>query len=192
MEYPELEGTCKDHWVLLPETASVLWIGILLWGMPPPCKYSRPDGWDCEQPGLEGGVPSYSRGLDLDDLKDPFQPKPFYDSMVLLRNGIIYFSSSVRVCWNGRRHKVNCSWNDTAVGWALGFVPCAMNTCSAMGHAEAGAADLHPVLPGVGLCQHWEIGVKKTWPQPSFPVQYWLLVYVAVFSELVSLWSCSQ
>jgi len=31
-----------------------------------------------------------------------------------------------------------------------------------MGRAEAGAAALHPVLPGVGLCQHWEIGVKKT------------------------------
>jgi len=25
-----------------------------------------------EQPGLEGGVPAYSRGLELDDLKGPF------------------------------------------------------------------------------------------------------------------------
>jgi len=39
-------------------------------------------GWAFEQPGLEGGVPAYSRGLELDDLEDPFQPKPFYDSMI--------------------------------------------------------------------------------------------------------------
>ena len=25
-----------------------------------------------EQPGIEGGVPAYSRGLELDDLKGPF------------------------------------------------------------------------------------------------------------------------
>jgi len=40
-------------------------------------------GWGFEQPGLEGGVPAYSRGLELDDLKGPFQPKPFYDSVIL-------------------------------------------------------------------------------------------------------------
>ena len=40
-------------------------------------------GWGCEQPGLEGGVPAYSGELELDDLKGPFQPKPFYDSMIL-------------------------------------------------------------------------------------------------------------
>ena len=39
-------------------------------------------GWGCEQRGLEGGVPAYSRVLELDDLKGPFQPKPFYDSMI--------------------------------------------------------------------------------------------------------------
>ena len=32
---------------------------------------------------LEGGVAAYSRGLELGDLKGPFQPKPFYDSMVV-------------------------------------------------------------------------------------------------------------
>ena len=41
----------------------------------PPWKHSR----GCEQPGLEGGVPAYSGGLEVDDLKGPFQPKPFYD-----------------------------------------------------------------------------------------------------------------
>ena len=34
-----------------------------------------------EQPGVLGGVPAYSGGLELDDLKGPFQPKPFYDSV---------------------------------------------------------------------------------------------------------------
>ena len=36
-------------------------------------------GWSCEQPGLEGDVPVYRRGLALDGPKGPFQPKPFYD-----------------------------------------------------------------------------------------------------------------
>lgn len=31
------------------------------------------------QPGLEGGVLAYSRGVGIDDLKDLFQPKPFYE-----------------------------------------------------------------------------------------------------------------
>ena len=39
-------------------------------------------GWGCEQPGLEGGVPAYSGGLELGDLKSPFQPKLFYDSIL--------------------------------------------------------------------------------------------------------------
>ena len=34
---------------------------------------------DFEQPGLERSVPAYNRGLELDDLKGPFQPKPLYD-----------------------------------------------------------------------------------------------------------------
>ena len=36
-------------------------------------------GWGCEQPGPEGGVPAYGRGLELDDLKGPFQPKSSCD-----------------------------------------------------------------------------------------------------------------
>ena len=32
-------------------------------------------GWGFEQPGLEGGVPAYCRGLEPGDLKGPFQPK---------------------------------------------------------------------------------------------------------------------
>lgn len=34
-----------------------------------------------------GGVPAYTRGLELDDLKGPFQPKPFYNSMNVMVAG---------------------------------------------------------------------------------------------------------
>ena len=45
------------------------------------CALQGQAGWDCEQPGLEGGFPAYSRALGVDDLKGPFQPKPFCDSL---------------------------------------------------------------------------------------------------------------
>jgi len=41
-------------------------------------------GWGCEPPGLEEGVPVHSRGLEINDLKGPFQPKALCDSMILL------------------------------------------------------------------------------------------------------------
>jgi len=41
------------------------------------------EAFKARQPGLEGGVPAYSRGLELGDLKGPFQPNPFYDSVIL-------------------------------------------------------------------------------------------------------------
>jgi len=47
---------------------------------PLPGGIQREAGWGCEQPALVGGVPAYSRGLELDDLKGPFQPKPLYVS----------------------------------------------------------------------------------------------------------------
>ena len=53
-------------------------------GCPLPGSLQGQAGWGFEQPGLEGGVPAYSRGLELGDLKGPFQPKPFYDSMIVL------------------------------------------------------------------------------------------------------------
>ena len=40
-------------------------------------------GWGFEQPGLMGGVPAYSRGVEIDDLKGPSQQKQFYDSIIL-------------------------------------------------------------------------------------------------------------
>lgn len=40
-------------------------------------------GWDIEQPGLVGDVPSPGRGLEPDDLSGPFQPKPLFDSMTV-------------------------------------------------------------------------------------------------------------
>ena len=49
-------------------------------GCPLPRSFQGQAGWGIEQPGLVGGVPAYSRGeLELDELKSPFQPKPFYD-----------------------------------------------------------------------------------------------------------------
>jgi len=42
-------------------------------------------GWGFEQCGQVGGVPAHSRGLELDDLTGPYQPKPLYDSMTELK-----------------------------------------------------------------------------------------------------------
>ena len=53
---------------------------VRLW-MPLPGRFWGQAGWSCEQPGLEGGAPACSRGLELDDLKGPIQPKPLYDSV---------------------------------------------------------------------------------------------------------------
>ena len=44
-------------------------------------------GWGFEQHGVEEGVPTYGRGLELDDLKGPFQPKSFYDCVQPNREG---------------------------------------------------------------------------------------------------------
>ena len=51
-------------------------------GCPLPGSIQGQAGWGFEQPGLEGGVPAYSRGLELGGLKCPFKPKSFYDTMV--------------------------------------------------------------------------------------------------------------
>jgi len=60
-------------------------------------------GWGCEQPGLEGGVFAYSRALELDDLKDPFQHKPFYDfkTDLLLSTLNMFISPNFR-CYSSR------------------------------------------------------------------------------------------
>lgn len=52
--------------------------------------------WGCEQPGVEGFVPAYSRGFELRDLHDPFQPKPLYDS-VNSRDKPLKSTSSTRI-----------------------------------------------------------------------------------------------
>ena len=49
---------------------------------PLPGRVQGQAGWGFEQPSLVGDVPAYSRGLELDDLKGPFQPKTFHDSMI--------------------------------------------------------------------------------------------------------------
>lgn len=53
-------------------------------GCPLPGITQGQAGWGCGQPGVERGVPAYSRGLELGDLKGPFQPKPFHDSMICI------------------------------------------------------------------------------------------------------------
>ena len=53
--------------------------------MPLPGSTAGQAGWGCEQPGVMGGVPAYSTGLELDDLKGPFQSKPFYDPIPGMR-----------------------------------------------------------------------------------------------------------
>ena len=52
-------------------------------GCPLPRGIQGQAGWGCEQPGLVGGVPACSRGVELDDPWGPFQPKPFYGSVIL-------------------------------------------------------------------------------------------------------------
>jgi len=41
------------------------------------------------QPGLLVGDPAHSRGLKLDDHCGPFQPRPFYDCMILWQVAVI-------------------------------------------------------------------------------------------------------
>jgi len=43
--------------------------------MPLPAGVRSQAGWGCEQPGLEGGVPAYSRGWDEVVLKVPSNTK---------------------------------------------------------------------------------------------------------------------
>ena len=50
-------------------------------GGPIPGDIQGQVGWGSEQLDLVDDVPAPCRGLDLDDLKGPFQPKAFYDSM---------------------------------------------------------------------------------------------------------------
>jgi len=45
------------------------------------------EAFKARQPGLEGGVPAYSRVLELDYLKGPFQPNPFFDSKSMIKRG---------------------------------------------------------------------------------------------------------
>ena len=49
---------------------------------PLPGSIESQAGWGFKQPGIEGGIPAYSRELELGDLKGPFQPKAFYDSVI--------------------------------------------------------------------------------------------------------------
>jgi len=52
-------------------------------GCPIPGGIQGQAGCGSGQPGLVVGDPAHSRGLKLDEHCGPFQPRPFYDSMIL-------------------------------------------------------------------------------------------------------------
>jgi len=52
-------------------------------GCPIPGSIQDQAGCSSEQPGLEAGNPAGAGGLKLDDHCVPFQPRSFYDSMIL-------------------------------------------------------------------------------------------------------------
>jgi len=51
-------------------------------GCPLPGSVQGQAGQGFEQPGLVEGVPAHGRGVRLDDLQGPFQPKPFCNSVI--------------------------------------------------------------------------------------------------------------
>ena len=51
-------------------------------GCPIPGGIQGQAGCGSGQPGLVVGDPAHSRGLKRDDHCGPFQPRPFYDSMI--------------------------------------------------------------------------------------------------------------
>ena len=53
---------------------------------PIPAGIQGQAGCGSGQPGLVVGDPAHSRGLKLDDHCGPFQPRPFYDSILSGKN----------------------------------------------------------------------------------------------------------
>jgi len=53
-------------------------------GCPIPGGMPGQAGWGCGQPDLEGGSPDHGRRVELGGLLSPFQPKPFYDAIIIL------------------------------------------------------------------------------------------------------------
>jgi len=51
-------------------------------GCPIPVGIQGQVGWGPGQTHQVGSSPAHGRGLELDGLGDPFQPKPFYDSVI--------------------------------------------------------------------------------------------------------------
>jgi len=64
-------------------------------------------GWGFEQPGLVGGVLTHSKGLELDNLQDPFQLKLFCDSSKIRR---WYFFLSTLLD-QGQKHTLEMLWS---------------------------------------------------------------------------------
>jgi len=71
-------GLCQQK----GSAALASWMGGTGGIAPLPASTQGQAGWGFEQPGLVGGDPAQERGLELGDLKGPFQPEPFYDSVM--------------------------------------------------------------------------------------------------------------
>jgi len=52
-------------------------------GCPLPGSVQGQAGWGFEQPGLVEGVPAHGKEIGIDYMPGPFQPKPFYDSVIV-------------------------------------------------------------------------------------------------------------
>jgi len=75
----------------------------LFWDCPLPGSAQGQVGWSSEQPGLVEDVPAHGRGVGTRDLYDPFQPKPFYDSMQMeqTRGSVSAFECDTARDWGG-------------------------------------------------------------------------------------------
>jgi len=64
----------------------------------------RQAGCGSGQPGLLVGDPAHGRGLELDDHCGPFQPRPFYDSMINMEK--VYFILTFSSVWCSSKEEI--------------------------------------------------------------------------------------
>jgi len=78
-----LSDRCKNFWNLGEERKQSFTWGKGGCDCPIPGGNQGEAGCGSAQPGLVVGNPIQNRGLELGDHCGPFQPRPFYDSMIL-------------------------------------------------------------------------------------------------------------
>lgn len=115
-------------------------------GVPHSWKCSRPGGWGLGQTGLEPDLwivnPAHVWGLELDDLWDPFHPKPFYDYKIVwfyhedLLQTRLWISAEIHrvMRQQGHLHDSFCCMEDGDISWRpSGFQvfewPCCIRHC---------------------------------------------------------------